>query len=131
LTHNFIGVDDALLIHHICAGARSSAECTPNDKRSITVAVAGYTSAARGRGGLSGAFVRRHEFVRHTCQARDDYAEGYPVGKTNTRSLGWVGMNAVAQDTMDRDSGASGLFISAVFGVAFELGLSVSISWND
>ena len=110
LNHRYVWAWTRLLIRCTCAGARGSTECTADDERSIAVAVASYPSTARGRGSLSGAFVRRHEPVRHPCEARDDHAEGYPAGEENTRSLGWVGMNAIAQDTMFRGGGAVWLF---------------------
>ena len=104
------GFGGGLLIRCVCAGARSSAECTPDDQRGVAVAVASYPSAARGCGSLSSASVRRHEFVRDSCQARDHYAERHPAGKTNTWSLGRAGLNAVARDTMNREGGAARMF---------------------
>ena len=34
--------------------------------------------------------------MRDSCQARDDYAEGYSVGQADTGGVGWVGVSATA-----------------------------------
>ncbi len=45
------------------------------------LAIASHTGAPGSRGGVHGASVRRHESVRHPCEAGDDYAEGCAVGE--------------------------------------------------
>jgi hypothetical protein len=58
----------------------------------ITMAIAGNTGITRGIRGISGASVRRHKPVRHTCQTSHHHAEGHSVGTENTRGMGRPGL---------------------------------------
>ena len=61
---------------------------------SDAVAEPGHPGATRGCGGILSALVRRYESVRNTCKSGHDHAEGYSIGETDTRGLGWIGITA-------------------------------------
>ena len=62
------------------------------------MAIASYSGSSRGGRSVLGTFVRGYEFVRDSCEARDDHAEGHTVGETNKRSLGWAGIDIETDD---------------------------------
>ena len=54
------------------------------------IPVSGDTMSSRSSRGLSCRAVRRHQPVRHPCEASHHHAQGHPVGQTNLRGVSVV-----------------------------------------
>ena len=86
--------EDRVLTSHSSnrLGARDLQQHGPGIVGGDAVAEPSDPGAPGSRRGLSGAFVRGYESMRHPCESRHDHAEGYSVGETDTGGLGRVGM---------------------------------------
>lgn len=73
-------------------GPRNRPVPRPRRRRDSPLAVPSHPSAAGIRRSLHGPPVRRYQSLRHSREAGDDHAEGYPVGEEDSRRVGRTGV---------------------------------------